>query len=129
MVEINFLILSDSAFFSDANKLNIIGAFTYIKSGKVPAAHPQFSVVARVYAPSGEHGISLKIKHQSENDEVANLNDRFKIPEKSEYTDIVMNFVGVVFPKWGRYILAAEVDVNGSKISKNTFLDFNNVAE
>ncbi len=102
---INFVHLCDSAFFSQEGKLNVIGVFKAIGTGKFPVLHPKMAVVLDVNI-SESTKLKIQILKKETGETIAKLEgklDRKGDDSKSKEICFVSDFNNVKFEEPGEY--------------------------
>ncbi len=104
-VNLNYIHVCDTAFFSEMGKLNIIGIFKKIFAKKCPATHPIFSVVASFFITGLEGNIKKKIALFDEgNNQIGDCVEfNLDISKKQDEINSVSTFANMTFPKFGKY--------------------------
>ncbi len=70
-VKLNFAFLCDNAFFSEGNKLNIIGIFKNINTVRCPFRHPQIFIVSNIITTKkGSYKEEIKLKRKRDDSEI-----------------------------------------------------------
>jgi len=109
--KLNFAHICDYASFGDG-KLNIFGIFKSINTKKLPAVHPQLSIVTNILIDKGvEYEEIIKLVRKEDNEEVnpeKQLKFNFSIPfdgnEKTAEISFVGQLNGISFEKAGQYV-------------------------
>lgn len=105
----NFVIICESAIIDKStNNLYLLGIFDNISTIKLPAIHPKFAVITNFEGGTGEHSHRIMIRHEL-GEEVAKLEGKINFISnlKAQY---IGNFIGLPFPKFGKYIVEIYVD-------------------
>ena len=116
-MELKFVVVADTANVSAEGKLNIAGEFNSFHASAVPMIWPQFTIVARLEAPTVEgeqHAAQFKIQ----DDDGKSIFESPPLPIKFGATGkgvplratMMMNLVGIAFPKFGDYGVHIFVD-------------------
>jgi len=108
-IKINFLHICENAFFAEDKKLNIIGIFQLINANGFPAFHPQFSIAFNVVGEIYGKGKKIEIISPNGVSIVSSEMENLRLEDKPE-ANLVVNFVGVVFPEPGAYKVIFKVD-------------------
>lgn len=106
----NLLILCESAIIeAETNKLSLIGIFENMRSDDTPTIYPKFTVFTRFEEGSGQHDHKILIRHEDSGDIVVELSGKinFGANGKAQY---IGNFIGIPFPKFGKYKIEIYVD-------------------
>ncbi len=117
-MEIKIALVADSANLSQEGKLNILGAFTDIRTREVPARHPEMRLVLQMEASAAESGRTKKLEVRlidEDGNEVGGMAGEFVVagpakPGQRIQMGSILRFTDVVFPKAGAYNLAIMVD-------------------
>jgi len=120
---LKFIHICEMAFFSNDNKLNIIGVFEKISTAGYPFINPRLSIVTGIDAPKGEYTETIKIfKRGEENNPVIVVSGRISIVESPAGANFVANFFGVLFKEKGDYIVKVFVNEEELKQEKETII-------
>jgi hypothetical protein len=108
MINRNFVIICESTVVEkDTNKLYILGVFENISSVKCPV-QTKFAIVTSFKGGTDNHKHKIIIRNES-GDEITRLEGKisFGSSQKAQY---IGNFIGLPFPKFGKYIIEVYMD-------------------
>ena len=106
----NTLILCESVILEQGtNKVSLIGLFEGMTSVNVPSIYPKFAIFTRFEEGDGSHDHRILIRPEESKEEIVKLDGKinFSAEGKAQY---VGNFIGLPFPKFGKYIIEIYVD-------------------
>jgi hypothetical protein len=117
-MEIKIALVADAANLSQEGKLNILGAFTDIRTSEVPARHPEMQLVLLMEASAAESGRTKKLEVKlldEDGIQVGGMAGEFVVanpprPGQRIQMSSILRFTDVVFPKEGAYSLHIMVD-------------------
>jgi len=121
-IELKFVHISESAFFSQEGKLNVIGVFDKIFSDSFPALQPTFSISMGIVGAKGIHKISIEIV-SPQNKSIAIINGNIEIKQDGGGANFVANLVGLPFPDEGKYTIKITIDNDFIDASNYLFLE------
>lgn len=102
---INFVHLCDSAFFSQEGKLNIIGMFKTINTGKFPTIHPKMAIVLDVNISTSTK-LKIQILKKETGETIAKLEGKLNRKgdiKKEKEMCFISDFNNVKFEGSGHY--------------------------
>ncbi|MBC8481408.1 MAG: hypothetical protein H8D47_01925 [Planctomycetes bacterium] len=98
-------------------KLNVLGAFDNLYSGKLPASHPACAVVSRIRfekIEAGEHQIRINIIDSDGKsigpDLKGNIDVRFGEKAETTVANIILNIQRLKFENYGKYRIDLAID-------------------
>ncbi|MHC4132881.1 MAG: DUF6941 family protein [Planctomycetota bacterium] len=101
----------------DTGKLNVLGAFDTIWASKMPAIHPQCSVVLRIRFEAierGEHKISVHFVDEDGNSIIppanGTININFSDEQRTGSSNLILNIQGLKIEKYGEYSIDLAID-------------------
>ena len=110
-VKLNFVHISENAFFSQEGKLNVIGIFDKIFSDSFPALHPIFAISVGIIGKKGLHKILIEIVAPQKTQEIIKIEKTdIEIKEDGSGANFVANLIGIPFPDPGIYTLKVTLD-------------------
>jgi len=106
----NFVIICESAIVAqDTKNLYILGIFGNISALALPAIHPKFAVVTNFEdGTEGDHDHKILIRHE-DGSEIIQLPGKIHFGPNQK-VNYIGSFVGLPFPKIGKYIVEIYVD-------------------
>lgn len=124
--KLNFVHICDYASFGDG-KLNILGIFKSINTRKLPAIHPQLSIVTNISVEKGvEYEEVIKLIRKEDNKEINSdkqLKFNFSAPLDGDEKVVEIAFVGqlngISFEEAGKYVF--NIFLNGVLIGEIPF--------
>ena len=108
-IKINFLHICENAFFAEDKKLNIIGIFDSIYAKGFPAIHSRFSIALNVTGKIYDKKIIIEIMSPEGILITSWPLKNVKLGNEPK-TNLVLNFIGVRFPKPGNYKIILKID-------------------
>lgn len=128
-MKLNFLHLSDSAFFSQEGKLNIIGIFDKMSAPNFPAIS-SFALSLGISGDRGSYNLTVRIIHSETNKKLLEISSSVNVPivikETGGSANFVAKLVGVAFEKEGRYLI--QLDVDGEPLECDHILIFEKIS-
>lgn len=119
-IKLNFGFVCDYAFFSEGQKLNIIGTFKNISVSSVPAKHSQMFIVTNASVDeSGDYEQVLKLVREEDGVELNNIKINLTVNKVGD-EPAELGFLGqlndLVFEKEGKY--SFKLFINGDLIGE-----------
>jgi len=124
-VKINFVHISENAFFSKDNKLNIIGIFDKVFAINFPAVHPVFAIAVNISGERGTHKIIIEII-SPEDKAIVKIEKDVEISQENGMSNFVANLIGIQFPVEGAYKIKVAVDNLTTNESSHIILEKSN---
>lgn len=108
--KLNFIHVSENAFFSQEGKLSIIGIFDKIFSDNFPALHPAFAISLGMIGESGFHKIQIDVVSPQGQSIIPKIEKTIEIAQGGGGANFVANLVGLVFTESGKYVIKIAID-------------------
>lgn len=118
-MEITMALLADAANVSQEGKLNVLGAFTNIKAGAMPARHPEMQMVLEIDASAAEIGAEKDIEVKlldEDGQELGGISGKIKVPRPPRRhgqrlrMGMVLRLNDVVFLRSGNHVFDILID-------------------
>jgi len=106
----NFLHVSENAFFSKDNKLNVIQIFEKINSKSFPALHPDFAISLNFNGGKGFHKVLVEIISDEDNNKIAEIKKDVEITKEKGMANFIAKVIGLIFPEEGKYKIKVSID-------------------
>jgi hypothetical protein len=117
-MDVELFVICDAATDSQG-KLNILGTFDTIFTGKLPSVHPQCSIVARVrfsLSEAGEHKLTIDILDDLDVPLIprhdVSLSVKFSGNEATGIANIIFNIQGMTVTRYGEHKVKLSIDGN-----------------
>ena len=108
-VTLNFVHISDNAFFSKDDKLNIIGVFGKAIVTDFPALQPPFAVSLGISGKKGLHPVNVEI-FSPQSEPLISSKGNIEILQDGGGGHFVININGLIFSIPGRYVVRVTLD-------------------
>jgi len=106
----NFTIICESAVIDKfTNNLYLLGVFSNINTGGIPAIHPSFAIVTNFSGGENEHNHKIIIRHE-DGTEVGKLEGKINFGVGDQNAQYIGRFIGFPFPKYGKYHVYIYID-------------------
>jgi len=117
---VSILVCDDVYRDEQTKKLVIVGTFNQITTASFPCMHPKMSVLFTLTNGNGTYDVALAIEHEESATMIAELKGPLQVTDPLAINDVIVQFVGAVFPKAGKYWVVLKA--NGEIIGQRPFM-------